>query len=518
MALGALGAIVLLIVATSGYGIGLNTDSVGYKTAADNLVGGDGLTWWGDPDFVVWPPLFPVVLAWGALISPLATEDVGLVVQLVLLVVILLETAVLLRRTVPDLRLRVLGILVVALAPVMLAMARMLWTEITFISIVLGALIALQRAVDDGDQPDPAAPGSSGARRSALRWRWVAASVVLVWLAFLTRYTGWSLLVTGGVTFLFLPATRPFRQRIRVAVAFAGAGVVVPAIWLARNRAVSGTLMGPRPTTDQSLPANAQDAVEVLGQYVSWYPGGLHLALGALAMLGVLALLVAAWRWADPPRGLVSTIIGPRGQLLPVAVFAGVYVVMLLVTRTLVAFGEVSDRLLAPVFVPLVVIALSWLGAILASPVVTRRMSLGAVSVVAVWVLLLAATSARLSINQAGNGVVLEGADYERAPLASMVHDAEAAGCRLYTNSRPAVFLWTGTVADQAPRRTKHWSSERVGDVATFERTVERERVCLLWVGLDESEHILTPSELQERFELVALREAGSAALYEVRP
>jgi hypothetical protein len=320
------------------------------------------------------------------------------------------------------------------------------------------------------------------------------------------------------MTFLLLPRTRPFGRRLQTTAVFSAAAALVPALWLVRNRVVSGTLMGPRSSTDQGLAVNAQDAVEVLGQYVSWYPSGLHLALGVLALVGVAALLLAAWRWGEPPRSLVATAIGPRDQLLPVVLFAGAYVLMLMVTRTLVGFGSLSDRLLAPVFVPLVVIVLSWLGTVLTSSGVTRRASLGVVSVVAVWLVLLVATSTRMAVIQARDGVVLEGADYERAPLSAMVDDAGARGCRLYSNSRPAVFLWTGEVTDHAPRRTKQWSSEQVGEIASFERAVEREPVCLLWIELDEADHILTPQELQQRFELEPIREGGPATLYEVRP
>ncbi|MDZ7733872.1 MAG: hypothetical protein U5R31_13145 [Acidimicrobiia bacterium] len=70
-------AVGFLLLGASSHGIGMNTDSVGYQALADNLANGD-LGYWGDPDFVVWPPLFPALLAVGTLATPLAPEDVEL--------------------------------------------------------------------------------------------------------------------------------------------------------------------------------------------------------------------------------------------------------------------------------------------------------------------------------------------------------------------------------------------------------------------------------------------------------
>jgi len=115
--------------------------------------------------------------------------------------------------------LRVAGLAVVAVAPAVLEVNRMLWTEPLFIVASLGFLLALDRALTRDD------------------WRWLVVAVALVWTAFMTRYIGIVLAPAGALTLLVLPPTTKVRRRVADAAVFGVASVVVPFIWILRNEA-----------------------------------------------------------------------------------------------------------------------------------------------------------------------------------------------------------------------------------------------------------------------------------------
>ena len=67
--LGVLGSL-LILLATSRYGVGLSPDSASYIAAARSLLAGRGyLDYNGDP-MVLFPPLYPTLIALGSLIWP----------------------------------------------------------------------------------------------------------------------------------------------------------------------------------------------------------------------------------------------------------------------------------------------------------------------------------------------------------------------------------------------------------------------------------------------------------------
>lgn len=56
-------AILLVLLSTSRYGVGLSPDSAIYISVAKNLLSGNGYREFGGIPFVNWAPLFPTLLA-----------------------------------------------------------------------------------------------------------------------------------------------------------------------------------------------------------------------------------------------------------------------------------------------------------------------------------------------------------------------------------------------------------------------------------------------------------------------
>ena len=499
-------AVALVAVGALRYGITINTDGVGYKATADGLVAGQGLGWWGDPTYITWPPLFPVLLAIGEWLTPWSAETIALAMNLVCVAATVVGADRLLRLTVRRAWLRVAGVAVVAVAPAMLEVNRMLYTEPLFVVLVLACLLALERALSAG-----------------LDRRWLAATVGLVWLAYLTRYIGGVLAVSGALTLLCRPRSLPFRRRLVVATAFGAASLVVPAAWTLRNLAVSGSSLQNHAGTGGdvvgSLAGAVGDSLRGLGQWVFWWGGPLLLPLGFVTVVLFVGLGVVLWRRRDePPVGGDDT--ERRLRLLPSVFYLGVSLAVLLGFRGVVGFGTTFARYLVPLFVPLVVVGLGGFEAV-ADRCPTLR----------------ATAAARR--RRARDGRLVRGPRphlhpvHVRAPRERRALHVEAVpGGRPRRDrggQRPplvrGVQRSTGRhlpldrhrADPQPPARGALFTFQAVSDEDDLETTAWRERVCLVWVGFDPNSQLLTPGDLAKRFDLVPVLDRHGITVYEVK-
>jgi hypothetical protein len=514
VAAAALVAIALVAVGALRYGITLNTDSVGYKVTADNLAAGRGLGWWIDPHFVSWPPLLPFLLAVGERWTPLDARTVGLWLNFACLAGIVVLTHRLLVATVRRAWLRILALVIVAVAPAVLEVNRMLWTEPLFIVLVLATLLCLLRAVAADDD-----------------WRWLAAAVGLAALAFLTRYIGIVLAPAGALTLLVLPRSRTLRRRLLPALAFGAAAIVVPALWLARNRAVSGTIFDNRPgsgaDTASAFTTAFGNTLRGVGQWIFWWAGGLQPALGAAAVAAVGGALV--WfvvlrarhqEHQDASATREDRELERAWRLAPMVLFIVVYVATLLGSRSVVGFGLSFARFLAPLFVPVLVVAVAAVEGVadLSAPPV-RRLVLTSTGVgLLAWTLVLTLTSSRFSYEHLRGGAVYASKTFQQADLAGIERDAGLDRCRVYTDDPEGLNLWTGLEPQQSPRSGAQYTGGEVDDVVAFQRAAANGDVCLVWLGFDDNRGLLDPAQLGQHVALRPVLERNHVTVYEVGP
>src|SRR5262249_7294368 len=131
-------------------------------------------------------------------------------------------------------------------------------------------------------------------------------------LSCLTRYLGVAL-VAGGVLLFLFESGSSSRRRIGRAVLFAAVSLAPIALWLARNLALTGTVVGPREPPGFGL---ASQAADLARSVVDW---SLPWSLPTLAKAAVLALastpLVLARLRRKPKR------FGFRSLALPALVY-----------------------------------------------------------------------------------------------------------------------------------------------------------------------------------------------------
>ena len=220
-----LGIIILLFSTTSG--IGINYDSTVYIRAAHNVINGRGLgVLSGSGEMISlthYPPLFPTMLA---IIGSFGLDPVNISRWLnalffgatILLVGLLID-----RYTSAPAWVPLFGSFLILSSVDMLRIHSMAWSEPAFIFLSLSGLSLLNAYVDN-PKPFP-----------------LIASSCAIALAFLTRYVGVALIVTGMASIIFLTKEK-FSKRIVDVGIFTFITSLPMILWIGRNINIAGTM------------------------------------------------------------------------------------------------------------------------------------------------------------------------------------------------------------------------------------------------------------------------------------
>ena len=334
LAAAALGA-VLVLARQAPYGVGLHWDSATYVAAARYLLTGEGFRQYSGATYVSWPPLYPLLLAVGSfdVLDPLKVAGP---VNAVLFGITIFVVGQYLRRRLESRFLVVWAAFTIALAAPLAGQAAVALAGTAFILLVTLTLINTDAFLAKG-------------RTSSLVWAGVCAA-----FAWQTHYAGGALLAAVAVMLLLQRGARPV-QRVRRAAGFALLAGAPMALWLVRNRLVSGTFTGPRGGGARSLPVTLSGAGEVLR---SWAAFDLPLVeWQAVALLGLLPAVALAAAGVMLVRGRWQT--RTPSDWLPCSVFGGFALAsftVLAVSLTLRG-RHVEPRFLAPLYVPLLLTA-----------------------------------------------------------------------------------------------------------------------------------------------------------------
>lgn len=472
-------------------GPGLSPDSVTYLSAGLNLADGDGLISFSGETVTVFPPGLPLLIAMGDLVGVGASWTVRLLNAGSFAAIVFLS-AVLLHRHVVDRRLAQVATLFVSVSVAVLGVAKMAWTEPLFVVLTLLFLLGLEGALADHN-----------------RTRWVAGCSVLVWVSFLVRYAGISLIAIGGATLLLgLWRLGPLVAG-RFAFAFAALSAIGPVAWMLRNHVAAGTLMGPRSPSEDTLAGIAGRIALTVGGWLVpvSIPGELLAVLGVgflVALIGGSSFVLWTSQRTEGGRLVVS--------LLPVVVFGFVYVVYLIAAQLTTAFDQVNSRLLIPIFVPLVVVVCVVLEQLLNA--VSTKLRRVAVSVLMLAVVLQGVSFVNGAVSGSTTGVGYASSEWKeselvavtgRLPTSAVIYSSTPDGIWAVTRREPVML---------SPRLNSYRSSRLVDEIPpAFLRDAACSEAYLAWFD-DARTYLRTPEQLSEIATLEPLARTSDGTLY----
>jgi len=340
------------LLASVGRTPGFISDSVQYAAAADSLQHGLGLSTPLAPDFdaqfdpngqlvarhrlTVWPPGYPLAIALASRFLGLPTAQAALTVNATALTVMLVFVFLTVRRAAND-QVAAAVTAVTGVLPPIQGVARMILSEPLFLAASAVCVFALD---------------SWMRRPERIRYSWCAA--LAVGAAMHLRFTGVFLATLHAVVAHLV--TRRTKERFP-AVASVAAGLLFGCAFIVYRLIWWGCAACTyRPPSTQTLTDNA---VAFALAVLRWLPAVYDFTVGPLdTALSLMALVLLALYSTRSSRS--RALRWPYTTVVPF-LFVGIYVLSLVVTRTLVEFDALGTRLAVPVSLGLDLIALVWI-------------------------------------------------------------------------------------------------------------------------------------------------------------
>lgn len=345
----------LVLAREATYGVMLAHDSINYVVSARNLLSGEGLTLHNGRFYVVWPPLYPLLLA-AASLGVLDPHDVAGPVNAAVFGLTTLVVGQYLRTRLESRFLVVWACLAVALSVPMAELSSWALSGPVFILLATLALVQADGFLAGG------------------KTRSLVLAAVFAALACQARYIGVAVAVVVGLLLLFSGKEEASLRRRAGRLAVFSLVVAAPlGLWLLRNYLLTGTLAGDRPPSNYTLPTLLGETVGRLLHGGLLYldpPWVRRLSLAALALAAIaLAAAVLAAIVPAAPGYVSARERRPPSDRRPFYLFGGFGLAYLAVLASMIMmWGDLflQSRYLVPLYLPFLVVAVSALDRLLA--------------------------------------------------------------------------------------------------------------------------------------------------------
>jgi len=355
----AVGGIALLL--STPWGLGLSPDSAVYIGAARSLVRGQGFSLpirSGEFTPVVhYPPLYSAVLASIGLAGPDPLESARWLNALLFSANIFLVGWVAFAGT-ASFWLSVSASFCMITAFPIIQVHSMAWSEPLFILLELCGLLFLMSYI----------------RRK--RYLNLAVAALAIGLSTLTRYAGIAFIVSGIAALLLLNDER-WKKRFLDTATFLAISALPTVLWMARNWSLAGSAVsrsvGFHIVGFEHLGAAAVTMLSWVS--ISWLLTTMEQAAVVFVLLALIALVIPSWTWrknreAETP-GVKMSLALPMMMFLIIAA----YLLMLFATVSFLDHQTpIDSRILAPVYVAMVLMGISLIAILLAHHETSKRL------------------------------------------------------------------------------------------------------------------------------------------------
>jgi len=493
IAMSVLGA-ALVAVCIRLYGPGLSPDSVGYISIARNLASSGVYRNYGGGVAPEWPPLYPIL---AAILQKLTGIDAlittGVINVLSHGLTVFASGLLLSRVTGHSPIAKHLGTVAIAISPALLAVSVMAWTEPLFICCSVMCLLALHDIV----------AGENSARLLVLLTLFAA-------LAALTRYIGVVLIPVGALIILLFLAAKPLK-RLAVSGLFSLGALMPIAAWMLRNHRLTGTFAGSRAPSSFTLSDNLGFTLDTVR---AWFlpDKAVPTRYGLVIVMGLLGFLLWAFirRRLDAPR--TRAVFALPAFLLTVT-----YLIFLIVSSTTTAYDQISNRLVVPIYVPVVVLLMmGWdlLSACWAGRMGTILVTCALVGAFLPWFLYMKDDTTRTVRTCVAQGA--GGYNTRRWREGALVAYLQTAGPtmteRIYTNGPDVLYILTPLDNGVFSPRKGYYNSPLTVSSKPSMKLPAR----LIWFNGIRRAYLYTVEELRQYYYLTPVFQASDGAVYVV--
>ncbi len=495
-----------LIALSTRWGAGTSPDSTAYVSIARNLLSGQGYQDLYGSNAAIWPPFYPLLLAFVGLFGPdplVAARwiNVALFGTNILLV------GLVLRRYARSPWIPILGSFLVLTCVDLLEIHSMAWTEPLFIFLgLLGLLFIAEYAERQS--------------RSLL-----LASAAVIALATFTRYAGLSLVATGVAVVLFFTRQRAIKK-LTDSLLF-GVTACLPLVgWIIRNVLVSGS------TTARTLlfhPITSHQVERSFKTISLWIlPGWVPFNVRTIAMIAAVGgMLLVTLFIAPKPHKPQAAEAGPALPELPLVmgVFLAMYIALLVISVTFLdKYTVLSLRGMAPAFPPALILTLCLGDRLLwrMERVIKLKIACAVLCVLfAVWYANRALWWVRWKHQ---DGLGFASSRWRESELIERVRELDPE-VPFFTNAVDVIYLGTNRTGLQIPakRKTARWGygpNERfTAELATMRERLEREGgVIVFFDTIRGRGYLASRHDLEEAMPLRVRTRASDGVILGIKP
>jgi hypothetical protein len=328
--------VAIILLSTSLYGAGLSPDSVYYISTARNIASGNGFTSFDGIQMVLWPPLYPLILAIPDIvlhIDPLSSANI---INAIFYGMIIYFSGILLSKHLfSSVIYSLLGVIVILFSNALLDLGTMAWSETTFVLLVLIFLVYIQKFLIKND------------RSSFIIFTVTAA------LACLTRYIGICLILTGSLV-LFLFYKKSLISRFKIIGLFVLITSIPIGLWIIRNYSINGRFSGELYRTKTSWIQNLNLASNTILNWGHFPPKDLHFSNLLFMFLIIIIVVLSGY--------IIKRNFSKLGirlmQILPLVFYVVIYISILIILSSTVKFDSIGWRLMMPVYIPVTILLL----------------------------------------------------------------------------------------------------------------------------------------------------------------
>ena len=315
-------------------GIGVSPDSVTYISSARHLVHGHGFKNFENLPTVDFPFAYPLFLAIISFISGLDPLQFGPMLNSLLFGLLIYVCGGIMNAFSNNSGwYKRIILLCVLMSPALQEVYSMLWSETAFLLLILFFIIAISKYLEKTTM------------------KWLLISAVICAITCLTRYAG-VFLVCTGLAILFFNRENAWPRRLLHSFIFGGISISLLLTNIVRNLIVAGTATGPRPRSTIGI-------IKILeyfgGVICDWLLLERKPALAiflAVILLLVFLLIIFIYANRDHVAFRVEYVVAVTGLF---------FSLFMLYSYSITRYEQFTNRLLSPVFIPLLWSLTWWL-------------------------------------------------------------------------------------------------------------------------------------------------------------
>ena len=495
--LGFIGTIAVVFL-TSRYGAGVAPDSVYYISVARHIADGTGFIGYDGFNFVLQPPLYPLLLAAIKIIFSLDPLVSAGYLNAILLGLIVYLSGLFLLKYLKSALLTVTGTAYILISFVFVQNFLIALSEPLFILFILLYLFYFDIYRIKGTI-------------SPLILFSTAAS-----LACFTRYVGVIIILTGAVS-IFIWKRKSLKEMFRHLAIFLLITILPTGLWILRNYFLSGTFVGQRAESSYTL---SENLLFLFNTVLKWY---LPLHIDEMQLFFLL-LTAAAGIFAGiflVKKRKIEVIrfnhFGPA--LLLILFYSGI----LVISSTTTAYDKIANRLLSPVFIPSIFIVFLFLDNILewlSKHLRQRYVPIVFLIVIIVWLEYPAAkTFYNIEYYVQQSGWEYNSKAWKDNSVIEYLNNRKhfETGYSFYSNVPEAVYILTNKETKWSPPKTLYNSPELL-NINPGQKTIWQgeNKACLVWFNNVDRNFLFSIDELQKSTKMVKVVQLKDGEIYTI--